>query len=81
MNISLSNFSKPTPPKARNIGNAVVFMCLAAQPLIADAGADIISHRGKFWATFMVSVVGAGIKGYTMLLADEPKSDPNTPKE
>lgn len=81
MNISTANITKPTPKLWRAIGNSVVMAALAVQPLVADAGDDIMSHRAKFWASFTISIVAGAIKGFTMMLSEEPTEKEELPKE
>jgi hypothetical protein len=77
MNISTANVVKPTPRIPRAIGNGVMFAALAAQPMIAEAGDDIMSHGAKFYLSLIIAITAAGIKGFTMMLAEnnEPKQE------
>jgi hypothetical protein len=71
MKLSTANFTKPTPRLPRAIGNAVMFAALGVQPLILDAGDDIMTHRTKFWASFSISLVAGAVKGFTMMMGSE----------
>lgn len=71
MNFSTENISKPTPRIPRAIGNAIVFTCLAIQPIIANADATDISHKSKFYWSLAISAIGALSKSFTMMLADD----------
>jgi hypothetical protein len=73
MNVSFDNINKPTPARARNIGNAVVFAALAIQPILANATEQDLPHRTRFYLVLIVSFVAGFIKGYTMMLAENPQ--------
>lgn len=75
MNISPENFKKPTPKIARAVGNGFIFGALAVQPLIAEAGDDIISHRAKFYITLTISFIAGMVKGFTMMIAADEKPE------
>lgn len=78
MNISTANLTKSTPRLWRAIGNGVMFAALGVQPLISDAGTDIMTARVKFWTSFAISLTAGLIKGFTMMVGeDTPLSDNN----
>lgn len=76
MNLSTDNFSKPTPKIPRTIGNAIVFVCLAIQPIIAQADTTEMSHKAKFYYSLIISAIGAGTKAFTMMLAEDENHFP-----
>lgn len=73
MNLSTNNISKPTPRIPRAIGNTIVFVCLAIQPIIAQADKNEMTEKSKFYWSLIISAVGAGTKGFTMMLSDDDK--------
>jgi len=73
MNFSTGNISKPTPRIPRAIGNAIVFMCLAIQPIIAQADATEMSHKARFYWSLAISALGGGTKAFSMMLAEDEK--------
>ena len=75
MNFSTANLSKSTPRVPRAIGNAVVFMCLAIQPLITQADDKDMPHKTKFWVSIIISALGSGVKGFTMMLSEDEKNE------
>ena len=82
MNISAGNISKPTPKTPKLIGNAIVFICLAIQPIIAQATDAELSVRAKFYWSIIISGIGAGSKAFTMMLADDDgATDPVPPQQ
>lgn len=81
MNISTANLTKPTPRLWRALGNGVMFAALGVQPLIADAGLDIMTSRTKFWASFAISLTAGLLKGFTMLLGEDTPINVNTAEE
>ena len=78
MNFSTANITKSTPRLPRAIGNAVIFICLGLQPLISAADDKDMSHKAKFWAGIVITILGTGTKGFTMMLSND---DPEKPKD
>ena len=75
MNFSSDNISKPTPRVPRAIGNAIIFICLGIQPLISAADDLDMSHKAKFWTAIIISIIGSGTKGFTMMLGEDKDND------
>ena len=76
MNFSTDNISKPSPKVPRAIGNTIVFMCLAIQPIIAQADKNEMSEKAKFYWSIAISAIGAGAKGASMMFAEDDKPTP-----
>ena len=79
MNFSTSNITKSTPAIPRAIGNAIIFICLGLQPLISAADDKDMSHKAKFWSGIIITIIGTGTKGFTMMLADDKDSTNQPP--
>lgn len=71
MEISYKNITKSTPKIPRMIGNTLVMCALGIQPLIVGAPNDVLTDKGKFWSSIIITLIGCIGKGFTMCFTDE----------